>query len=60
MRTTIRTTYIDKDGVQLTKEQVDKKYIKIKCHREAKKVGWVLQIIYIWECEPNNQLTLKL
>lgn len=61
MRVTAKNTYVSREtGEQLTKELVDKKYIKIKCTKTVKKVGWCIQINYLWECEINNQLTLKL
>lgn len=59
MRVTTKTTYVSREtGEELTKAQVDQKYVKIKCTREAKKLGWCIQIKYIWECEINNQLKL--
>jgi len=61
MRVTTKTEYVSREtGEALTKKQVDKKYNKIKCNKTVKKLGWCLQITYIWECEINNQLALKL
>lgn len=61
MRVTTKTTYVSREtGEQLTKEQVDKKYIKIKYTKTVKRLGWCIQINYLWECEINNQLALQI
>lgn len=57
----IKTEYVDTTtGEQLTKAQVQKKYVKIKCKKTIKNLGWNIEITYLWECELNNQLTLTL
>lgn len=58
---TTKTTYVSHEtGEELTKEEVEKNYRKIKCHKTAKRLGWRVEINHIWECEINNQLALEI
>lgn len=58
---TAKSRYVDiETGEELTQQQVDTKYRKIRCEKTVKKLGWYTQIEYLWQCEANNQLTLKL
>lgn len=60
MGTRITTTYVDiTTAEEITKKHIEKGiYVKIKCHTTKKKVGNILEIHYLWECNKNNQLTL--
>lgn len=61
MKPIIKTEYVDLEtGEALTKKQVQQKYVQIKCKKTTKNLGWNIQITYLWQCEINNQLTLKL
>ena len=61
MRITTKNTYVSREtGEELTAEQVKQKYNKIKYTKVIKQLGWCTQINYIWECDINNQLHLKL
>lgn len=57
----IKTNYVDVEtGEMLTKEHAEKKYVKIKCEKTTKNLGWNIEITYLWICQKNNQLTLQL
>lgn len=61
MKPRIKTEYVDREtGEKLTAAHVQKKYVKIKCKKTIKNLGWNIEITYLWECELNNQLTLTL